>query len=238
MESGVYVLGSQMNALTDRLQIVAANLANANSTGFKRVVATFAGEAAQTSSEPGGLAPLWPELAGTSLDISPGALRQTGRPLDLAVRGDAFFVVETTTGPLYTRKGRLFQNAQGELTDAAGNRYMADSGSLRIPETAREITVQRNGEVLADGQSLGRLALVDTPRTDMLVPVGAGLYRSDAPVRPAVGSEVVQGVVEESNVRPMEEMVALIDIMRAYDAGTKVLRKMDTLNDQLIKTAT
>jgi len=238
MDSTLYVIGSRMDALAAQLQVVASNVANSNSTGFKRLVSTFAATGQGSAVEQGGMSPLWPQLAGVALDVSQGALRSTGRPLDLAIQGGAFFEVETPEGSRYTRKGRLYLSPDGELTDAGGNRFVGDGGPLRIPEGTRRITVKDNGEILADDQSIGRIALVDIPNHASLVPVGSGIYRNDGPQgRPAVDSRLVQGAVEESNVKPVSEMVALIQVTRAYEAAARALRRLDTLSDQLIKTA-
>ncbi len=239
MDSSLYVVGDRMDGLAIQLQVIASNVANANSAGFKRMVSTFV---TQDQTEPvveDVMDPVWPELAGVALDTSQGAIRNTGRPLDLAIQGDAFFAVETPDGTRYTRKGRINQTADGELTDPAGNRFMSAGGSLNIPDGTTHLTVQRNGELLADGQSAGRLALYDIPDQDALVPLGSGLYRNDgAAARQAVTSTVVQGALEESNVQPVSEMVNLIDVTRAYEAAVRVLRRMDSLSDQLVKSAT
>jgi flagellar basal-body rod protein FlgF len=238
MDSSLYVVGSRMDGLAVQLQVVASNVANANSAGFKRMVSTFVAEDPTQPVEEDVMEPVWPELAGVALDTSQGAIRRTGRPLDVAIQGDAFLAVQTPDGTLYTRKGRIYQTPGGELSDAAGNPYMSAGGALRIPEGASQISVERNGEVVVDQQSIGRLALMDIPSHDALVPLGSGVYRNDgAAARPALNSEVIQGALEESNVKPVSEMVVLIDVTRAYEAAARILRRMDGMSDQLVKTA-
>jgi flagellar basal body rod protein FlgG len=220
MDSVIYLTGSHMNGLMDSLQVISNNLANANTAGL----GTFSLD--------------WPELSDRWIDFSQGPVRRTGRPLDVAIQGDAFFVVDTPAGPRYTRKGRLYPNAQGELTDAAGNRFASDSGALRIPEGVAEIGVDRSGYVSADGQAIGRLKLVDIPEPDALVAEGWANFRNDgAPPMDALDSSVIQGAVEESNVNAVQEMVALIGVMRAYEASARIARRLDALNGRLIRTA-
>ncbi len=239
MDSSLYVVGDRMDGLAIQLQVIASNVANANSAGFKRMVSTFVTEDQTDPYVEDVMDPVWPELSGVALDTSQGPITTTGRPLDLAIQGDAFLAVETPDGTCYTRKGRIHQSPNGELTDAAGNRFMAAGGSLNIPEGTTHLTVQRNGEVLADGQSAGRLALYDIPDKDALVPLGSGLYRNDgAAARTALTSTVVQGALEDSNVQPVSEMVNLINVTRAYEAAARILRQMGTLSDQLVKSAT
>ncbi len=238
MDSGFYVVGSRMHGLTEQLDIVAANLANANSAGFKRLVGAFTASL-QGGAQPGGteLTPLWPEMGGARLDLSQGTVRRTGRPLDLALQGSGFFVVVTPDGLRYTRKGRLYVGPSGELTDGAGNPFMGRTGSLQLPERAGQVTVLPDGEILADGESVGRLSLVEIPHPAALARVGSGLYRcdGDAP-REAVDTRVVQGAIEDSNVQTMQEVVAMINVMRAYEAGSRVVQKMDRLSSNLIQT--
>ncbi len=219
MDSSMQVIGNRMQRLAEGLQHIATNVANANTPGFKRVV----GRLRDTAS--GGLA----------LDLSQGPVRLTGRPLDLAIKGSAFFVVDTADGPRYTRKGRLYQNPQGELVDAIGNRFVSPRGTLRIPRHTREITVGTDGEVIADGSPIGALTMVDIPEPRMLVRESWGMLRYNGPrTRDAVDSEVVQGAIEESNVRPLHEMVALIEVTRAYETSSRLLRRMDSMKRQLM----
>jgi len=238
MDSSLYVVGDRMDGLAIQLQVIASNVANANSAGFKRMVSSFVTQDQTDPYVEDVMNPVWPELAGVSLDTSQGPVTNTGRPLDLAIQGDAFFAIETPDGTRYTRRGCIRESADGELVDPSGNRYMAAGGSLHIPDGTTYLTVQRNGEVLADGQSAGRLALYDIPDQAALVPEGGGLYRNDgAAAKPAVSSSVLQGALEGSNVQPVSEMVNLINVTRAYEAAARILRQMGTMSDQLVKSA-
>jgi flagellar basal-body rod protein FlgF len=162
----------------------------------------------------------------------------TGRPLDLALRGRGFFVVDTPAGRRYTRKGRICLNSEGELIDGNGNRFVADSGTLRIPEDAEGISISRSGEVVAGEERLGQLAVVDIPQPERLVAEGWSLYRNDGQrATPAVGAEVVQGAIEQSNVNVVNETVSLVQIMRAYETASRIVKRMDALNGQLVRSA-
>jgi len=244
MDSMLYLVGTRMNGLAEGLEVTAANLANANTPGYKRMQSSFR-SVLQSSMAAGGTSAVapevalqWPSVSGHQIDVSQGPTSRTGRPLDVAVRGKGFLVLDTIAGERYTRKGRMYLNSQGELTDAAGNRFAADSGSLRIPDPTGEIAISPDGEVTVDGQSVGKLKLVDIPRSDALVPEGAGVYRNEGPsATAAVGSEIEQGAVEESNVQPMQEMVALVQLMRAYESGTRMMKRWDSVKEKLIQSA-
>ncbi len=242
MENGLYVAGSRMNALGSVLDTVAANLANADTPGYKRAVCGFESVLARFTpnggAPKGSAAPEYPRLVGARLDPAPGGVRRTGRPLDLAIEGGAYFAVETPRGRRYTRKGRLCVGSSGELCDSAGNRFLAESGGLTIPEGTGSVSVESNGQVVAGDQVLGKLMLSEIPRPDKLVPAGNALYRNEGPpARPATNSRVIQGAIENSNVKQVQEMVALVQVMRAYEATARVAKRLDALNSQLIKTA-
>lgn len=244
MPNMIYLTGSRMNALVDNLEVIAANLANANTPGFKRTVGKFksvlqrATWAPVSGPRPITISPDWPELSRPRTDFSQGPIRRTGRSLDLAIRGDAFFVVETPAGRRYTRKGRLYLNAAGELTDGAGNHFASESGRLQIPEGAGYLTVDPTGQVGAGEQIIGRLMLVDIPEPEALVAEGSSNFRNDgAPSVSAVGSQVMQGAIEQSNVSAVQEMVALIGVMRAYEASARIVKRLDSLSARLIQAA-
>jgi flagellar basal-body rod protein FlgF len=246
MDSTTYVTGARMGGLVRNLEIIAANLANANTPGFKQTVGTFHAELqrfAPWASLPGAgasIQPHWPELGDVRMDFSEGPLRATGRPLDIAVRGGAFLAVDTPAGRRYTRKGRLHMNSRGELVDGTGNTFVDEAGgTVRIPPGTESITISVEGEVVADEQTAGRLMLVMV-KPALLAPEGGGLFRlsGNAP-RPQQDphSQVLQGYVEESNSSPIESLVALIEVNRAYEAAARVLKRMDQVSGQLIKAA-
>ncbi len=242
MDAGVYMVGSRMHGLLESLETVADNMANANTAGYKRSVTGFhailGSVASAGRAQSGTMSPIWPDLTGPMLDLSQGPLRRTNRPLDLAVKGQAFFALDTPAGRRYTRKGRLHLSPSGELVDASGNRFVGEGGVLNVPQGPAQVTVQTNGQVVAGDEPIGRLMLVDIPRPDLLVSEGQSLYRNDGPpAETAVNAEVIQGAIEESNVHAVKEMVALIGIMRAYEASSRLVKRLDSLNSQLIKTA-
>lgn len=244
MDGLVYLTGTRMVGLTDQLQVIATNLANANTAGFKGTTGRFSAAVAVAGPQylgdtsQGGMAPTWPEFSGLRVDLSQGPIRKTDRPLDLAISGKAFFVVETPEGPRYTRKGRFHLSATGEVTDGAGNALGTESGALRIPAGTNEIVIGRDGQVSAGERGVGRIRLVDIPEPAALVSQGEVSFRNDGPEAvPAAGSEVIQGAVEESNVNSVREMISLITVLRAYEAEAHIARRVDSSHNELIKSA-
>ncbi|MFO8008931.1 MAG: flagellar hook basal-body protein [Candidatus Brocadiia bacterium] len=242
MDRALYVVGCRMHCLAEDLQTVAANVANASTPGYKRTVncfhAVLRGVKSVGVRQSGTCAAEWTRLGSPQLDMAQGPVSRTGRSLDVAIQGDAFLVVSTPRGQRYTRKGRLYLNASGDLTDALGNPFAARGGGLNIPPGARNVSIQRDGRLLADGRPLGALMLVDIPEPDKLVAEGAGLYRYEG-ARPerSLTSQVIQGAIEESNVQPVKELVGLVELMRAFESGSRVMRRLDALNNKLIQTA-
>ncbi len=239
MDATMYMMGGRMHDLmAQNLEIAAVNLANANTPGYKRVMTTFRAALEEAGSAGGTPASGIRGTAETAIDLSPGGMQKTGRPLDVAVSGEAFLVVETPKGQRYTRKGRLYLSPDGDLTDGQGNPFASSRGSLSVPADAAQVTVSKGGEILADGRAVGTLMLMDIPKPEMLASEGASLYRNDGPpAEAAADSSVIGGAIEGSNVQPVREMVSLIGVMKAYETGARLVKRLDSLSGQLIKTA-
>jgi flagellar basal-body rod protein FlgF len=200
----------------------ANNLANASTPGFKaeRVFARLLDDAQM--------------VAGSATDFSSGALNPTGRPLDVAIVGDGFLVVDTPQGSRWMRGGSLSLNAEGMLTDSAGRSVMGQRGPIVIPEG--EVQVGEDGAISVDGAPLDRL-LVERPGSDeRLVREGANYWIAPE-AREVVGIDQIQvrqGHLEDSNVDPVGALVDMIEIQRAYSA---VQRSMISA-DEVMKTIT
>ena len=146
------VVAARKDALTEQYQVITQNIANANTSGYKRGVTSFA--VALASAQGGASGP----TSVTQTDFSQGHLTPTGRNLDLALEGKGFFTVDTPNGETYTRGGVFNLNAQGQLVDYAGNPVAGESGPITVPRTARRagLTVSASGDVAADRRSRRR----------------------------------------------------------------------------------
>jgi len=257
MIRALYTAASGMNAQQTNIDNVAHNLANVNTTGFKKSRVEFedlvyqemriAGSAASATTEaPVGLeVGLGTRAVATSRNFSSGNLRATQGPLDLAIEGDGFFKISLPNGTEgYTRAGTFHLDAQGLLVTAEG--YSVDP-QITIPSTATSVSVSKDGIVSATiagqnaSQQLGTLEISTFPNAAGLRPIGGNLFmpttasgepESGAPGTDARGT-LAQGFVEDSNVSVVEEMVNMIIGQRAYEANSRVVKAADEMLAQV-----
>lgn len=199
-----------------RQEVVAHNLANADTSGFKaeRVFAQAVGD-------------LLP-APNTATDRTAGTLQVTGNPLDLALGGEGFFVVDTPGGERLTRGGAFQLDAEGRIVDANGNALLGEGGAILA--SGGEISVGKDGSVRVEGREVGRLRLETVPQGANLVHAGANLLLPDPAGGPLPDEQrlVKQGALETSNVNTVGSLVDMIEIQRAY---TAVQRAVTTLDD-------
>lgn len=226
---------SHLTALNAQYEAITHNLANANTAGFKRRLTLMTDEGAASPSTEG------PDPSGLFVDFTQGRLVQTGRPLDVALSGPGFLVLESENGPLYTRNGVLRPNATGQLVDAEGRTVAGDSGPIILPAGAGEaqVHVSTEGEVVVDGQSIGRLRIVEFSDTKKLAPIGLNAYKALDDVAPekAAKTTVQQGFQEGSNVSPVHELVGLIKVTRFYEATVKALQAEGERGESILRVA-
>lgn len=241
MNQGLYTAYLGMRARQQALDTIADNIANASTTGFKAGALayrsieereTFSGGAAEASApqpgtaEPSGAGTTSPGrprtlgvVAGSSVDHGAGALRQTGAPLDLALSGEGYFVVQTARGERYTRAGSFTLNADGQLVTQTGDLVVGEGGPLTLPPG--EVSVGEDGSVSVAGREAGRLrvARFEHPAAALLKE-GANLFAPTGaePPTEANGARVIQGTLESSNVNPVAELSAMIEASREFDS--------------------
>lgn len=222
MIKGLYTSVAGLHAADIRQQVLASNLANANTPGYK-------GDDVTTESfdnifnelynppTPGTGAVSTAELPnGRKIDLTQGALAQTGGPLDLALQGDGFFVLNSTQGPLYTRSGRFSRDANGTLRSPDGlNPLGVDGQPITAPGTV--VQVQPDGTVTSDGTVVGRLQVVTLPQGSLLRAGTATFSSTGAPA--ASQAQVVSGALENSNVDVTAVMTTMTMLLRAFEAG-------------------
>lgn len=206
-------------AYWQRLQEVTSNnVANANTDGFKadRLAAHIL---------PGGENP----VPVQSTDLKAGALRDTGRPLDLALEGQGFFVVRTPRGERLMRGGSMRLDARGVLSDMNGNPVLGQQGPVVV--SGSKVEVHADGTLVVDDAVAGRLRIetVDEPGT--LLKEGQGRFLPATPTKevPEGQALVRQGAVEEANLDPLMSMVDLVTIQRAYASNIEAMRAMDSV---------
>lgn len=224
---------SGIESLSHQFRTATENLANAATPGFKRRLAV-AGEGGKSAGSPVVTAP--------AVDFSQGRLVRTGRPLDAAISGDGFFVVETPDAPggrVYTRSGVFRPNERRQLVDGAGRLVAGVGGPIVLPESVSpsQIEIGRDGQVTAAGQAIGRLQIVRFEDPSVLTAVGASCFSAPGTASPTAATEatVSSGFQEGSNVSTVRELVDLIQITRLYQANMKTISKQDERMGQILK---
>ncbi|WP_422085451.1 flagellar basal body rod protein FlgF [Variovorax sp.] len=235
MDRMLYVAMSGAKQAMDQQATVANNMANVSTPGFRAQIANF-----RAVPVVGQEAPTRAFVAATTpgADFTHGPLTETGRPLDVAVSGQGWLVVQTPDGgEAYTRVGNLQIGADGQITTMGGRAVMGDNGAMTVPPGSA-VAIAPNGLVgardpasgtLTGIAEVGRLKLVNPPTTD-LVRGDDGLFRMREGLPPAEADEavtVVTGVVEGSNVNPVEAMVAMLANARSFEMQMKSLQTAD-----------
>lgn len=224
MSNAIYALLSKQAALRQQVDLLANNVANASTSGFKREGLAFAAHLRRLDIPGRQLAMV--EARGSYTDLSSGPLARTGSPFDLAIKGDGFFAVETPAGIRYTRDGRFAIDEAGELVTVTGHRVLDEGGAqIAIPRETSTIGVSADGTLTADdGRPLAVLGLHSL--ADGLRREADGLFAAEL-AEPAQNAQVVQGFIEASNVNPIRELTDLIEAHRAYERGRAMLDAED-----------
>ncbi len=235
MYSGLYGAATAMDAAAQRHEVAAENLANLQMTGFRRRVLpqnsfeSMLGEEGLLDGDRTYSGSLGTSAGKLQYDFTQGNIKQTSRPLDLAIHGDAFFSVDGPNGPLYTRNGAFYVNAERQLVTVDGLRVNGGGGPIQLPNTANteSLHVSTDGRIWAGANEIGRLDLVRFNAPKLLEAAGASLFAAppEAGVTEAT-AEVRQGFLEQSNVSSMSEMVSIIAASRHYDAAVKALTEI------------
>lgn len=205
------------------MDVLANNLANINTPGFKADQMHFSEVLAGTAQAS--------VQAGQHMELTQGTVAKTGNPLDLAISGDGYFVVDTPEGDRFTRDGMFTLDAAGMLVTAQGRPVLGQGGPIAIDANAGPVTVTNTGEVWANGAQIATLQIVDFDDPASLRKAGNNLLEGGDPV--AVDNpQVIQGAVEGSNVTAVREMARMIEISRAYETYQKILQTVDTAAGQ------
>jgi flagellar basal-body rod protein FlgG len=234
MDRGVYAIVSGAIGQERRLDMVAKNLANSQTVGYKRekiLFKTLLANSAGSSQMKSQADKVFTRPTGTFLDWNGGAQRQTGHATDFALEGDGFFVVKTPRGPEYTRSGNFKVTPALQLATLDGMPVLGQSGPVQIPPG--KLLVNREGEVTVDGATIDTLKVVKLKDLAASTRVGER-YISKGPVEPSPSTSIVQGSLEESNVNAIEEFVGLVDLSRQYEAAQKVIQSMDDATKQAV----
>ncbi len=242
MENALLVGLSRQMALSHELDVVANNIANINTTGFKSDNALFAQFLMPNASDEqftGRDRRIdFVEDRGTWIDFSPGAVQRTGAPLDVAIQGNAFLAVQTPAGVRYTRNGALAINGTGQLVTSDGYQVLGDAGPITFQNTDHDVIISPSGIItVREGNNpadapRGQLQLVGFDQTQLLQKDGGSTFEAPPGVNPGPppqGTQVVQGAIEKSNVNPLAEIARMVEITQSYNDVANILQQQ---NDQ------
>jgi len=232
MQGAGLVLTSYQDSLRRAMDIVANNVANTSTTGYKRENVAFDTYLSQPTPHDSFA---FAVDNGTYRDAAQGPSVTTGNPLDLAIQGEGYFAVQTKGGLRYTRAGSFQLNPSGELVTAAGNQVMGDGNQpLTFPDDATDILIAGDGTISAVDTTgskidIGRVKPARFADEQSLLPIGDNLYVATTQPEPdsdtAPQSTVVQGSIEQSNVQAVEEMTRMIDVARSYQMVARLIEK-------------
>jgi flagellar basal-body rod protein FlgF len=227
METPAYIALSRQTALWRKMDVVANNIANMNTPGYKAEQMMFTEYLSRSRGSEGAV----PDTLAYTLDMGSvrdhavGPMRETGNPLDVALNGEGYFEVETEFGRFYTRNGRLMLDADGMIVTSSGHPVLSTDGApFFIAPNETNINIDREGAVSTETGPIGRLSVVTFEDEQRLERVQAGMYDAvDQDPVPAENAVVRQGMLEGSTVIPTQEITTMIEVQRAYEMVQKMI---------------
>ncbi|MDO5528326.1 MAG: flagellar hook-basal body complex protein [Paracoccus sp. (in: a-proteobacteria)] len=226
MDNAIYSGLSRQSGLMREMRVIANNIANANTTGYRREGVIFAEHLAATGDGRHGLS--MAHARGRALDLTQAGITQTGGQFDLAIDGPGFFALETPSGRALSRAGAFIPSPEGDLMTASGHRLLDEGlAPIQIPPGARDVRIGPDGTISADGEPVGRVGLFAAPDPAAMIRQGGTLFATEAPLEPDENTRVQQGFLEDSNVDPISEISRMIEVQRAYEMGQSLLERED-----------
>jgi flagellar basal-body rod protein FlgF len=225
METAGYATLSRQSGLMREMRVVANNIANAATTGYRSEGLIFS---EYVKSAPGqeSVSMARANIFNTSLEQ--GQLTKTNGTFDFAIEGDAFFMVETPQGERLTRAGAFSSNAAGDLVTMDGYRVLdAGRAPVFVPTDAESVQVGADGTISADGQPLGQIGLFKPVEKHTMSREDGVMFRVDGDIEEALDGRVLQGFLEGSNVNAIHQVSRLVEIQRAYEMGQSFLSTED-----------
>jgi len=227
MSADIYTSLSGARAAQYQMDIVAQNIANVSTVGYREQRVTFELD----GSGEGLLGQSHANVSGVIPNMADGTVRIDNDPNHFALQGEGFFVVDVGSEELLTRVGQFVVDAKGVITTAQGNPVMGSTGEIEIPE-GETFTVTNEGIIIASES--GEIGKFDLVMADDISPMGGGMWRANSGLREADVS-VIQGALEGSNVDSMRAMVELIEASRYFEAYQKTMQSSDEMDAKLIQ---
>lgn len=244
MDNTIMIGLSRQISLRRSMDVVANNIANANTAGFKVESVLLESAPARIAEHSDGPSELqFVNMWGMGRDFSQGELEYSGRSLDLAIEGEGLFAVEVDGEEQYTRDGRFRLDNQGQLVTGNGVAVLSAGGRTPIilDASGSEIEIQDNGTIVQNGQEVGRIGVFEIANLSELSKRGDGRYALDSRNPDAIEPEEVlnptlrQGYIEASNVESIRELTSMMSIMRSYQSVAKFINQVEDLNKRAIE---
>jgi flagellar basal-body rod protein FlgF len=226
-----------MRSRMQSLDVVANNLANSSTSGYKSDGEFYSIFASEAATDDGSGPTAVPNLGRQWTDFAPGLLEPTNNPLDFGIAGKAFFVVQGPSGPLYTRNGNFRFDPKGQLVTREGYPLLQQDGQPFQANPAQPVEVSRDGEITQNGNSIGKIKLAEFASTAGLTKQGNNYFRNNTAQAPAdaSGAEVYQGKLEASNVSAAHGAVRIVGLSRQFEMMQKAISISNDMGKQAIE---
>jgi flagellar basal-body rod protein FlgF len=234
MDSIGYTTLTRQSGLMREMEVVAHNIANLSTAGFRREGVVFSEYVNRLEGEP---SLSMATASARSVDLSQAGLSQTGGTYDFAIQGDGFFLIETPEGERLTRAGAFTPSAEGELVTPDGYRLLDAGGApVVVPPGVRNVGLGQDGTLSADGVAVARIGLWQPIDPLTLTHVAGTMFAASSGVEPGGDGVMMQGMLEDSNVNPVAEVARMIAVQRAYEMGQTFLDREDARIRGVIQT--
>ncbi len=235
MDNTIYTTLNRQSGLLHEMRAIANNIANSDTTGFRREGVVFAEHVVRLGKDDPSLA--MADGVGRMMDLRNGALQPTGGALDIALEGEGFLLLSTSAGDRLTRAGSFTLSPEGEIVAPDGARLLdAGGAAIAVPPGSGEPVIARDGTVSVGGTPFAQIGIYLPADTASLRHEGGTRFAFDGQAGPAEGAQVVQGFVEASNVEAVREITRMIEVQRAYEAGQGFLDREDSRIRAVIET--
>ncbi len=227
MDNAIYAALTRQSGLMREMRVIANNIANANTTGFRREGVVFSEYLSATGNRREALS--MANARGRILDLEQAGMSMTGGVYDLAIDGPGFFAVQTPQGTRITRAGAFLSSVEGELVTPDGHRLLDEGlAPIQIPPGAGDIAVGADGTLSVDGVQIARVGLFANPDPTTMLRSGGTLFAAEgSALEPADEASIQQGFLEDSNVDPIAEISRMVEVQRAYEIGQTLLDRED-----------
>ncbi len=234
MDSIGYTTLTRQSGLMREMEIVAHNIANISTSGFRREGVVFSEYVNRLEGEP---SLSMATASARSVDLSQAGFSTTGGTFDFAIQGNGFFLIETPAGERLTRSGAFTPSAEGELVTPDGYRLLDAGGApVVVPPGARNVGLGQDGTLSADGVAVARVGLWQPTDPLSLRHVAGTMFAASSGVEPIEDGVMMQGMLEDSNVNPVAEVARMIAVQRAYELGQTFLDREDARVRAVIDT--